>query len=467
MSAQPQPRIIYSGTRASDCEAFANAFDRTYDVSTCLSAEKALAELAKAGQGPKLLVTEHLPPALDGIELCRKAAAKFPDSGRLAIVDNLDRPEIQSAIREGVVQDFVARPWTRRRLEPVLRAIFENHWRRFGSEGEPPREIEERPAESYDFRSLIGASGGLRRIVELIRKVAPTDLSVLISGETGTGKEVVAQALHANSRRRAQPFVAVHCAALAATVIESELFGHEKGAFTGADASHVGRFESANGGTLFLDELSEIPLETQVKLLRVLQEKVIFRVGGTQPIPVDIRLLSATNRDLLGQVRTGKFREDLYFRLNVVPITIPPLRERREDIPLLASYFLRQYCVRMGVELTLSEEAASRLGAYDWPGNVRELHHALERAALFARGKRVEADDLVLDAPAPAAPAAAAGLPVHAAGGEPLRGRIRREEAEALEEALRRANGNVTEAARAMNLPRTTLLYRLRKHGLA
>jgi DNA-binding NtrC family response regulator len=237
----------------------------------------------------------------------------------------------------------------------------------------------------------------MRRVFEMIQKVAETDLTVLIRGASGTGKELVAQALHQHSPRKSQPFVAVNCAAISRELVESELFGHEKGAFTGADARRAGRFEAADGGTVFLDEIGDMAPETQAKVLRVLQERSLERVGGTQPIEVDVRVVAATHRDLETEVKEGRFREDLYYRLKVVDLDLPPLRERTEDLPSLAQRFLEQVAERLGREKKmLSDEALARLIRHPWPGNVRELRNVIEQAAVLTSGESIEEADLNL-----------------------------------------------------------------------
>ena len=239
----------------------------------------------------------------------------------------------------------------------------------------------------HNFEEIVGRSPALTAVLDKVRRVAPTDASVLIYGETGTGKELIARAIHSTSQRRDRPLIKINCAALPAGLVESELFGHEKGAFTGAIARHTGRFELADGGTIFLDEIGELPAETQAKLLRVLQEHEFDRVGGTSPRKVDVRVIAATNRDLLKAVREKAFREDLYYRLNVFPIQLPPLRERPEDIPLLAKYLLDKFAARIGRRFDGIDPATlRRLMAYPWPGNVRELQNVLERAVILATG---------------------------------------------------------------------------------
>ena len=298
---------------------------------------------------------------------------------------------------------------------------------------------------------IVGESAAIQRVIAAAQRVAPTTSTVLITGETGVGKELFARAVHEGSARRNAPLVRVSCAALPPTLIESELFGHEKGAFTGATARRIGRFEAANKGTLFLDEVGELPLEAQAKLLRALQEHEIDRVGGTKPISVDVRLVSATNRDLAADVKAGRFRSDLYFRLAVFPLAVPPLRERREDIPLIAA---------TKTDKPIDDDAMTYLMAYDWPGNVRELQNVLERASILAKDRIRLADLPELSAPSlSSTELEGSGPPPENAS---LKERVNAFERSLIEEALERAGGNQSEAARLLRTSRATLQYRLR-----
>jgi two-component system response regulator AtoC len=303
--------------------------------------------------------------------------------------------------------------------------------------------------------------------------VANTPSTVLISGESGTGKELIARALHENSARHAGPFIKINCAAIPKTLMESELFGYDKGAFTGAVGAKPGRFELAHGGTLFLDEIGEIPIEMQVKLLRVLQESEFERVGGIKTIKVDVRLVTATNRDLLAEVGAGAFREDLFYRLNVVPIHIPPLRERREDIPLLADHFIAKFNDRLKKEIaTITPEAIERLVAYQWPGNIRELENLMERTMLFCEGPDILVSDLppeVAGAPVSAASAAASGdeaRPAPESLKEAVRAETERVERDLIQRALDATSGNVTQAARKLKISRKSLQTKMKELGL-
>jgi transcriptional regulator with GAF, ATPase, and Fis domain len=308
-----------------------------------------------------------------------------------------------------------------------------------------------------------------------VEQVAQTAATVLLRGETGTGKEMVARAIHINSPRESRPFVRVNCAALAPGVLESELFGHEKGAFTGAVARRAGRFELADGGTLFLDEVGDLPLDVQVRLLRVLQEREFERVGGVETVKVDVRLISATHRDLERLIVEGKFREDLYYRLNVFPITMPPLRERPGDIPLLVEHFMQKYAQSSGKMVSAADpRALAALAAYPWPGNVRELENVIERAMILVSGPSLTVADLDFGRRLGMTPSG--GIPIGAPaesgaapageGGRSLYRRLSEQERGEIIAAVERAQGNIAHAARALGINRSTLYYRMRKHGL-
>jgi transcriptional regulator with GAF, ATPase, and Fis domain len=274
---------------------------------------------------------------------------------------------------------------------------------------EQNRYLQEEIKANHNFEQIIGRSRALRDVLDQVGRVALTDATVLVTGESGTGKELIARAVHSASRRRDKPLIKVNCAALPAGLVESELFGHEKGAFSGATALRRGRFELANGGTLFLDEIGELPAETQVKLLRVLQEREFERVGGGEPIKTDVRVIAATNRDLLQEVRNKAFREDLYYRLNVFPVRLPPLRERSDDIPLLVQFLVKKFAQQIGKHLdAVSPATMQRLCDYPWPGNIRELQNVLERAVILATGPTLDVAPDFLSTPAPAPESAVA-----------------------------------------------------------
>uniref|UniRef100_A0A832I5Z1 Sigma-54-dependent Fis family transcriptional regulator n=1 Tax=Eiseniibacteriota bacterium TaxID=2212470 RepID=A0A832I5Z1_UNCEI len=355
-----------------------------------------------------------------------------------------------AAVRQGA-RDYVQKPWDNARLLHTLRTQVElgralRHGHRL--------ELENRLLRRAGMPEIIAESPAMRPVLELMSRVAPSDAHVLVTGGHGTGKELVARWLHAASRRADRPLVTVNMGGLADTLFESELFGHVKGAFTGAAADRVGRFELADGGTLFLDEIANVPLPQQAKLLRALQTGELERVGSSRTRVVDVRVVSATNADLRAEVAAGRFREDLLFRLNTVEIHLPLLRERREDVPALARHFLAHHARRYGKALEgFDEEALAALLAHPWPGNVRELDHAVERAVLLARDAVVRAADLGLRAAPGAAPAIE---------------ELTLDEAERLliQRALKRANGNVSDAAKSLGLSRSALYRRLERHGL-
>jgi transcriptional regulator with PAS, ATPase and Fis domain len=308
----------------------------------------------------------------------------------------------------------------------------------------------------------VGQASALNAVLDQVRQVAPTASTVLLRGESGTGKELMARAIHLSSPRAGKAFVKVNCAALAPGVLESELFGHEKGSFTGALARKLGRFELANGGTLFLDEIGDLGLEIQVKLLRVIQEREFERVGGTETLQVDVRIVSATNRDLEQAISQGQFREDLYYRLNVFPVHVPPLRERAEDIEPLAEHFVRRYSKSCGKRLSgVADAALDKLLGYPWPGNVRELENVIERACILAKGSAIEADDLDFGR---RLQKLATAVMVPAAGNLP--GQLEELEKRRLGEALAKHRGRKSDVARELGINRSTLYYRLKKLGL-
>lgn len=310
------------------------------------------------------------------------------------------------------------------------------------------------------FEEIVSSCAPMRQVLKQIEKVAPSDSTVLILGETGTGKELIARALHKRSSRSARAFVRVNCAAIPQSLIASELFGHEKGAFTGAVQRRLGRFESADGGTLFLDEVGDLPMETQIALLRVLQEREFERVGGNRPIPVDVRLIAATNRDLPAAVAAGTFRQDLFYRLNVFPMTIPPLRERSADIPMLAEYFIERYAKKAGKNIRhIGKHTMEQFKAYDWPGNIRELQNVVERAVILSESDTFLVDEswLKREYPAPAQPRA--GLSV-----------LTQQEVEMIKTALAECHGRISGpngAAVKLGIPRQTLESKIRTLGIS
>jgi DNA-binding NtrC family response regulator len=329
------------------------------------------------GKSPDVALIDLVLPDGDGLELMHDERVP-PTCEFVVITGNASVESAVKALREGAI-DYLTKPIDRARLKTILANVART--RRLKQEVESLRD---ELREMGRFGPLVGRSEAMQPVYDLLSRVAPTRASVLLTGESGTGKELAAETIHRLSRRSDAPFLAVNCGAITQTLIDSELFGHEKGSFTGADKSRQGYFEHAQGGSLFLDEITEMPLESQVKLLRVLETSKLMRVGGSQALDVDVRVIAATNRDPLQAIQDGKLREDLYYRLNVFPIGLPPLRERGQDVEMLADHFLEAHNARERTRKRLSSEASKRLHEYAWPGNVRELKNAIERAAILA-----------------------------------------------------------------------------------
>ncbi len=442
--------------------AFEMNFAERFTVLTASSGAQALDILR--GQRVSVMVVDQRMPGMNGTELLAGAVAVAPDAIGILLTAYRDIDVIITALHSGRVYRYLQKPWDPREVEVVLRQAIERH-ALVAENRQLTRRLQElsnhlgqEVDSQYNFGEMVGDSTRLREVQEVIKKVAPTRATVLISGESGTGKELAARAIHHQSSRKQGPFIRVNLGALPATLLESELFGHEKGAFTGAVAQKLGRFELAQGGTLFLDEIGDLPPETQVKLLRVLQEKEFERVGGTETVPVDVRVVAATNKNLDDLVQKGAFREDLYYRIRVFPIEMPSLRDRRSDIPILAQHFLRRFAGACGPATALDPDAVARLTAYNWPGNVRELENAMERALILSEDGHVRAEDLAfleVEGPRPL-------LPPNATLDDVL-GSMEKHQ---LLDALERNTGSVSAMARELGINRTTLYYRLKKYGL-
>jgi DNA-binding NtrC family response regulator len=358
-----------------------------YEVVTAATGEEALKRFQKGDID--LVITDLRMPGISGDELLKKIIAESPGTPVIVLTGHGTVETAVSAMRNGAY-DFLTKPLNLDRLSLLVKRALANRELEIRH-----RRMEEELTRQKQFNELIGSSAAMRKVFDTISRVAPSKASVLITGESGVGKELVANAIHDLSPRNNKPCVKVHCAAFAESLLESELFGHEKGAFTGAAARRRGRFEQANEGTLFLDEIGEINQNVQIKLLRVLQERQFERVGGDETIETDVRIVAATNRNLKAEIEKGAFREDLYFRLNVINIEVPPLRERKDDLPLLIAAFLKKF-VSDNAKLIegIDEKARAILYAYDWPGNVRELQNCIESSVVMARGKLISADDL-------------------------------------------------------------------------
>ena len=404
-----------------------------------------------------LVVSDQRMAPMNGIDLLALVEQRWSLATRMLLTAYSDRELLFSAIQRGRVHDYVLKPWQPEDLGLHLRHGLDAFRRR----AELVRAESERDLlraevdQTRAFSGIVGLDGGLGQVDSVLQRLAPTDSTVMIRGESGTGKELLARELHRRSLRAKGPFVRVNCAAFAEGVLESELFGHEAGAFTGAQKARQGRFEQADGGTLFLDEIGDISPPLQVRLLRVLQEREFERVGGNRTLKVDIRDIAATHRPLEEMVKNGEFREDLFYRLNVVPLLVPPLRARPGDIPALAQGFLDHFARELRKTLRLAPEAAEALRRYDWPGNVRELRNVIERAAVLADPTAVLGEaDLAFDfASRPAAPPVATSVFAE----------IANEEAERIRDALRKAGGSTAKAAQLLGIPRTTLNDRIRK----
>ncbi len=453
-----------------------------YEVMTAANGLEALAGMSR---GVHTVITDLKMPGLDGMGLLRRLSAEYPDVPVVMITAHGSVENAVEAVKLGAF-DYLEKPFDQEQIRQIMhKALKTNALSR--------RDM--RPEETSGrgrFR-LVGESNAISLIYAVVEKVANTPSTVLITGESGTGKELIARALHDNSKRHSGPFIKINCAAIPKTLMESELFGYDKGAFTGAVGSKPGRFELAHGGTLFLDEIGEIPVEMQVKLLRVLQESEFERVGGIKTIKVDVRLVAATNRDLVAELATGGFREDLYYRLNVVPIHIPPLRDRREDVPLLAEHFIAKFNERLKKEIVgIEREAMDRLMSYHWPGNIRELENVMERTVLFCEAPRIRLSDLPGEllglgagasseeraAVLPSATTMAGGTPTAAQAAvagpgeapsslkEAVRAQTERVERELIQRALDETGGNVTQAARRLKISRKSLQTKMKELGL-
>jgi DNA-binding NtrC family response regulator len=434
-----------------------------YECLTAAEPRKALALMES--ERPDVLLTDLKMPGMDGLTLLRRA---HEVDSRLPVIIVTGFATIESAVeavKEGAF-DYLPKPFSADQLKlAVDRALAQ---RRLAVEN---LRLREQLRGTYGFENIIGRSPAMAQVFELVRKAARSEANILIIGESGTGKELVANAIHLSSTRSAEAFVPVDCASLPEPLLESELFGHEKGAFTGAVKTKPGLIEVAHRGTLFLDEIGELPVGLQVKLLRALQERQIRRVGGTRQIDVDVRLVSATNRDLREQVVKGQFREELYYRINVIPIPLPPLRERKGDVTLLAHTFLKKYGQGREVPLRGFEpEAIQILEHYAWPGNVRELQNVIERACVLAEGETISARDLPVHLSISPAAVGGAQIPSLAGKNLPLKEAkaqwMTQLEATYLAELLRRHDGNVSQAAKAAGIDRKTFHRLINKYGI-
>ena len=447
-----KPAILIVDDERNTREGLARALRRHYDIHL---AESGMAALNLLDTHPvDAVLTDLRMPGMDGLTLVRRVLARDPQPVCILLTAYGNVETAVEAMKNGAY-DFLTKPVNLDRLEVVLKRALESR-----TLAATNLNLRQQLDEKYGMEQIIGDSRPMQAVFDTIRQVAPSRATVLIQGESGTGKELVAHALHNLSPRKKNPFVAVHCAALSDNLLESELFGHERGAFTGATEARKGRFELADGGSLFLDEIGEIQPSTQVKLLRVMEERAFERVGGMETLDVDVRLIAATNRDLRAMVEEEKFREDLYFRLNVVQITLPPLRERREDIPLLLNSFLQTFREENARNLDgFTPDALEALTQYRWPGNIRELRNLVERMVVLSRGEKITLRDVPREVREGGNGGKTAG---------PLAGAVSMEQAEKrmIEQALNDNDGNRTLAAKQLGISRRTLHRKLNEFGL-
>ena len=451
-----------------------NLSDGGYTTRSAASAEAALSLLRQ--ESVDLVLTDLRLPGMDGLEFLQ--AAKRVNAA-LPVVVMTAYGTVETAVEamKAGASDYVLKPFSLEEIKLIIRKELDVHHLR-----EENRSLREALGRRYEFKNIVARSPKMQEVLATVERVAPTNSTVLLGGESGVGKDLIARALHQHSRRASGPFVKINCTAIPENLLESELFGYEKGAFTGAVASKPGKFELADKGTVFLDEIGDVPGAIQVKLLRVLQEREFERLGGTKTLKVDVRLVAATNRDLRAALEQGTFREDLYYRLNVVPISIAPLRERKEDIPYLVDHFVARFAREAGKPIEgITPAAMKLLTAFHWPGNVRELENIIERAVALFAGRVIDVGDIQLDVspwqppqadlalatgPAaganPAGPNASGAAPPFLPDGMTLE----QYEDEIIREAVRRAGGNKSQAARLLGLSRNALRYRLSKMGV-
>ena len=419
-----------------------------YEVYQAGSAEDAL----KLADRADLVVTDLRLPGMDGLSLL-SALRRQNSTTPVIVMTAFGSVETAVEAMKAGAADFVMKPFSLDHLLTIAQKAFEVRSLR-----DENRKLREELGVRYDFRNIIGRSRAMQEVFATIDRVAPTRATVLLAGESGVGKDLIARAIHFHSPRRDKPFVKIDCTALPENLMESELFGYEKGAFTGAVASKPGKFEQADTGTVMLDEIGDVPPAIQVKLLRILQEREFERLGSNKTRQIDVRVIAATNADLRAALENGTFREDLYYRLNVLPISIPPLRERKEDIPFLAEHFARKVGGELGRDCMIGESAIAKLMQWDWPGNVRELENVIERSMVLCGSGRLEASDIRLDTSRARPQAIPQFLP------EGMN--LDQYEQSIIREALRRAGNNKSQAARLLGITRNALRYRLSQMGM-
>ena len=427
-----------------------------YEVLEAAGGNDAIDILSK--ESPDLVITDFNMPAINGLQLLREIQSRKPELPVILITGYGTVEQAVEAMKSGAY-DYVSKPIIDDEMKLVIRRALDEQTLR-----DENSELRKRLDMRFGYDAIVGRDHRMQRIYDTIESVAPTKATVLVTGESGTGKTLIARALHHNSSRRDEPFVEVNCGALPETLLESELFGHKRGAFTGAHADKLGKFAAANRGTIFLDEINNASPMLQMKLLRILQDKEFEPVGGNDTMRVDVRVVLATNLDLAEEVEKGNFRRDLYYRINVVSINMPPLRERVSDIPLLAKHFLKHFAKENGKRIgDIDEEVVDLLTRYGWPGNVRELENCLERAVVLTRNDVIRAEDLP---PAMRAEASDAPAPLESGGIRPLKKALEDPERRIIEHALRTHDGNRQETAKALDINRTTLFNKMRKYDL-
>ena len=476
--------ILLVDDEQDNLDAFRFNFRKSFDILTASGGAEALQILES--KEVAVVVTDQRMPKMTGIELLREVRTRQPDAVGIILTAFTDVDVLVEAINLGQVYRYITKPWDAKEVRGVLQYAIERFHlssenRRLAAQlAEYTGYLNQQLHGEFDFGNIIGDSPALHEVLGKIEQVAPMTSTVLLRGETGTGKELVAHAIHINSPREDKPFVRVNCAALAPGILESELFGHEKGAFTGAMERRRGRFELADGGTLFLDEVGDLPMEVQIKLLRTLQERELERVGGNETIKIDVRMISATNRNLEKMIEDGEFREDLYYRLNVFPINLPPLRDRVDDLLPLANHFIAKFARQMGMPASgLAPDGVQKLREYNWPGNVRELENIIERAMILSRGQPLAASHLDFGrrgqhvTPVAAVPGSGPVAAVTPPAGmlavddnKSLAERLLDSERKEIVAAVDKSRCNIASAARTLGINRSTLYYRLRKHGL-
>ena len=454
----PRAKILCIDDEASPRESLRFILKDKYQVVTADTGQTGLDTLRTQGPFDLVLLDMKLPD-LNGLEVLAKIRQDAPAVPVVMVTAIAEPKPAVQAIKLGAA-DYLTKPFDVDEIRLVVERVLRENALPRTAAGHAPAETSQ---------EMIGASGTMRQVYALIDRIKDADASVLITGATGTGKELVARALHFRSSHRAGPFMPVHCAAIPNELLESELFGHEKGAFTGAVQQRIGMFEAANGGTLFLDEIGELPLATQSKLLRAIQEREIRRVGSQQTIKISVRLVCATNRDLEAEVKRGAFREDLYYRINVVPVKLPALRERREDIPSLVLHFAQRFAAELHRPTPhFTPQALERFVNYDWPGNVRELEHVLERLLIICDAELIDVAQLPpLIATAEVGPAGAGPAIDLTAGELNLPKLTAHLERQAIEQALHQSGGVISEAARMLCVTRRILRYKMNQLGVA